>query len=170
MHEGVNLFIEDETQPFEGGEMVAESEIPEYMRKLIEEEHKVQQAEQAERAVLKAKMQLKVFQAEGAVVQKGEVKVVFLFRDQSYQDLFALACEAFGISEEARAACRLRKYNVPNDLYLDAYDGREEESMEKLGINPYSSLAFEWRGASGEFEKWEAHMMVVKLNMWRPGI
>ncbi len=97
--------------------------------------------------------------------------MVYLFRSQTYNDLFAEAVQALGIAEELKPLCRLRKYNVPNDLQQDAYTGREEASLEKLSINPYNTLSIEWKeSAEGEFETWDPNVMVVKLNLWRPDI
>ena len=43
--------------------------------------------------------------------------------------------------------------------------------MEALVINPYNSLAFEWKKSEqDEFEEWNPNNMIVKLNFWREDI
>ena len=43
--------------------------------------------------------------------------------------------------------------------------------MEALVINPYNSLAFEWKQSEQDaFEEWNPNNMIVKLNFWREDI
>ena len=124
-------------------------------------------------AIQQSKMQLKIFRTDPDTnqVDKSDYQVAYLFRHESYNTLFKMAADAFEITEEKRGLCRLRKYNVPNDLFQDAYTGRENKSMEALVINPYNSLAFEWRKSEQDaFEEWNPNNMIVKINLWREDI
>lgn len=111
----------------EQNQIVGKEEIPDYVYKMVMEEHTVQEKVKHDVSIQQSKMQLKIFNTNPDTneVQKSDFQVVYLFRHESYESLFKMAADVFEITEDKRNLCRLRKYNVPNDLYQDAYTGRE---------------------------------------------
>ena len=47
---------------------------------------------------------------------------------------------------------RIRLFNPVNDIKLDTYSGREQLTLEELGIRPYQNFILEPKNSEEEFE------------------
>jgi hypothetical protein len=61
---------------------------------------------------------------------------------------------------------RLRLFNPVNDTKLDTYRGREEETLEGLGIRSYQNFILEMKGDSEEFDDYVMGYMSVRIALW----
>ena len=75
-------------------------------------------------------------------------------RENTYNDLFDMVYkDIIGDSntDKKRENFRLRMYQEANDISLDTYTGRENETLEVLKIYPLRTLAFEEKADEDKF-------------------
>lgn len=137
-------------------------DIPDYIAETIDKEEK---EEIAQRQVMKErelKMQVKVFYGDN-------VKVIDTTRTSTYEQLLSNVVKAFELKERMQN-CRLRSYNVPNQIMQDTYTGKESTVLEELRIYPQKSLALEVKKDEETFADFDPNMIQIKANAWRPNV
>jgi len=53
---------------------------------------------------------------------------------------------------------------------METYTGKEHETLEVLKIYPMKTLVLEEKAEGTSFTEYDPDSMVVKINVWRPGL
>lgn len=52
----------------------------------------------------------------------------------------------------------------------DTFTGKEERSLQELCFSENKTVMVETKASHEQFEEYDAHLLMIKLNMWREGI
>jgi hypothetical protein len=107
-------------------------------------------------------MQVKVFYEDKA-------RVVDTTGVSTYNELLDEVLRVFEIKDK-KENCRLRSYNVPNQIMQETYTGNEFMRLNKLRIYPQKSLVLEIKKEGEVFEEYDPNRVQVKINLWEPNI
>lgn len=107
-------------------------------------------------------MQVKVF-------YEAKPRVVETTRYSTYEELLHEVMKVFELSDK-KENCRLRSYNVPNQVMQETYTGKESMRLDLLKIYPQKSLALEVKKDGETFTEFDPNQVQVKVNQWQPNI
>ena len=136
---------------------------PHYMRAVIEQEMKF------EDEILKKKaLEAKKKKIKHKVFYKLEAATIEIEAYKSFAEFEEKCFEVFKIAKEERHNCRLRLYNKFKDEMLNTYEGKKNESMDKLKLNANKNFIIEVKEEEQKFEKYKAEALSLKLVFWTP--
>ena len=61
---------------------------------------------------------------------------------------------------------RLRLFNPVNDIKLDTYRGKEEESLIDIGIRSYQNFMLEIKADSEDFDDYVLGFVSLRIALW----
>ncbi|CAI2367721.1 unnamed protein product [Moneuplotes crassus] len=143
---------------------VPKSLISQELKDEVEADLKKEKKQLEEKERKDNQMQLKV-------AFNGDSRVFWVNRkEDTLQSLLVQAVTEFGLEDLGIENCRLRAFNVVNDVMQETYTGKEQETFEVLHIFPLKTLGLETKTAEEEFQEIDPNKITLKVNAWRRNI
>jgi ubiquitin C-terminal hydrolase len=139
---------------------VEDSEIPPFVRELLEKDKEREESEAQERADKLAMMQIRVY-------YESKEKLFSVKREDTLEDLKKQVLEAFGLTSDLQNA-RLRGYSVYQEVLQDTYD--EAKTFGQLGIYNFKSMGLEVKSETEVFLDYDPNSIVLKVYNWDDAI
>jgi hypothetical protein len=139
---------------------VEDSEIPPFVRELLEKDKAREESDAQERADKLAMMHIRVY-------YESKEKLFSVKREDTLEDLKRQVIEAFGLTSDLQNA-RLRGYSVYLEVLKDTYD--EAKTFWQLGIYNFKSMGLEVKSESEEFLDYDPNSIVLKVYNWDDAI
>jgi len=140
---------------------IKDDEIPEDLRKTLEEEAKKEEAEQTQRMIQARNVHVKVY-------YKLESKQIPTNMDEKFSELERKAFEAYGIKDTKNA--RLRIYHPHTDTMQDTFTNKGDKTLQELKIFSSKCMCIETKKDDEEFEEFDADTIYFKVAQWRRGL
>mmetsp|Transcript_6713 Transcript_6713/g.11933 ORF Transcript_6713/g.11933 Transcript_6713/m.11933 type:complete len:1054 (+) Transcript_6713:8001-11162(+) len=135
---------------------VEDSEVPIFVRELLEKDKEREESDARERAEKLSMMQIRVY-------YESKEKLFNVKRDDTLADLKKQVTEAFGITASLDNA-RLRGYSVYQEVLQDTFD--ESKTFAQLGIYNFKSMGLEIKSDEEEFTEYDPNSIVLKVFIW----
>ena len=138
---------------------INDEDIPDYIRKMYEEENKIYNDNAMKQYEVRSHMNLKVY-------YKLEVKFIPTTQKETLDDLLTKTIETYGLKED-RKNIRLRAYIPHTDTLSETYTGREKLTLQDLKIFSTKCLSIEIRKDNQEWEEYDLEKIMFKIATWK---
>lgn len=138
---------------------ISNDSIPEYARTLLEHEKQeyLKYLKDKEDKLMRITFKVYYCEKDETVVTRKDTQLKYL-----KQEVMSL----FSLSHIAPEDIRLRNYNYYQDIYCEAYDGLEDETLDELRIFNHSNLVIEVKNSEAEFKTYDPNQMSLKVFVW----
>ena len=93
-------------------------------------------------------------------------------KTDSLEHLLRLVVKEFKLEDEGIEIgnCRLRSFNVVNEVLSDTFTGREKRNFDTLKIFNMKTMALEVKEPEEIFEEYDPNLINLKIYVWNSGI
>ncbi|CAK65339.1 unnamed protein product (macronuclear) [Paramecium tetraurelia] len=130
----------------------------------IQEHLKKEKEEKWEREKKEREMELKI-----RCFYKNNDAVIKTRKDTLLKDFKQLVRQELKVQEDDENT-RIRFFNHIDSIPQDTFTNKENEILQGLYFNDYKSVLLETKAPHEQFQEYDAHLMLIKLCVWRNDI